>query len=204
MLIPMQRAPDKSLVAAIALSIFAIAFAAGAARQARVEDNAGPVADAVTLIVVRHANKDDGSPDPGLSDAGRKRAQRLAVALRDAGVHTVYASNTARAKETASVVADDLKLDPVAVRAPYDPRKPASTLAAELSSEVPGRVVLVIGHSNTVPALLKAIGGWDVPPIKTDEDRDFDHLFVVTLRSTGEKRLICAGYPPAPVEPIVR
>ncbi len=89
-----------------------------------------------------------------------------------------------------------------AMKAPYDPREKPAALAQRLAAEAPGRVVLAVGHSNTVPAVLKELGNWDVAEIKTDEDRDFDHLFIVTLSEGGAKRLICAGYPPvAPKTP---
>jgi len=42
-----------------------------------------------TVVVVRHAEKADQSADPWLSDAGKRRAERLADMLRDTGVTAI-------------------------------------------------------------------------------------------------------------------
>jgi hypothetical protein len=52
-------------------------------------------------------------------------------------------------------------------------------LIAKIKSH-PNDVVLVIGHSNTVPAILKALTGVDV----SIADNEYDNLFVV-VPSTG-------------------
>lgn len=189
----MKRANSRRSLCGILAGVGVLVGALGSGNR---EVPGGSGDGVTTIILVRHANKDTGSPDPGLSEQGRERARRLAESLRYAGVDTLYASNTARARETAAVVAHELKLDAAATKAPYDPREKPAALAQRLAAEGPGRVVLAVGHSNTVPAILKEMGNWDVAEIKTDEDRDFDHVFIVTLSEGGVKRLICAGYPP--------
>jgi len=54
-----------------------------------------------------------------------------------------------------------------------------------------GRTVLVCGHSNTVPALVRGLGGGavEIP------DERFDALVVLT-RAGGEVRTLVLGYGP--------
>lgn len=46
--------------------------------------------------------------------------------------------------------------------------------------------VLIVGHSNTVPELIKALGGDIVPAI---DDATYDDLFVVTLYAKGKAKV---------------
>jgi|SRR5712691_11256095 len=130
------------------------------------------------VIVVRHAEKVSDS-DERLSEAGRARAMRLAALLKDAGVTTIYATDTERAKDTAQPLADAAKL-PVQT---YDlgssgPGKAvvAKPFIARLRQQHAGDVVLVVGHSNTVPALLQALGCAGNVSLAQG---DYDNLFVV-------------------------
>ena len=51
--------------------------------------------------------------------------------------------------------------------------------------------VLIVGHSNTVPDLLKRLGIKDAITIADDE---YDNLFVVVRRDVGEPTLIRLRY----------
>jgi glucosyl-3-phosphoglycerate phosphatase len=73
------------------------------------------------VILVRHAESewnrhysrtriDPGIPDPGLTEAGRGQAQKLAVQLAAAGVGRLVASPYRRTLETAAIVARALDL----------------------------------------------------------------------------------------------
>jgi broad specificity phosphatase PhoE len=133
------------------------------------------------VIVVRHAEKVSDS-DERLSEAGRARATRLAALLRDAGVTAIYATDTERAKETARPLADAAKL-PVQV---YDlgagKEMSARPFIARLRQQNAGDVVLVVGHSNTVPALLEALGCAGKVSLAQG---DYDNLFVAV--PTGKR-----------------
>lgn len=172
----------------------------GCATESLKADAAG---QPTTIIVVRHANKETSPKDPKdphLSEAGRKRAERLADALKDAGINAVYVSERVRTRETAEIVLDTLHLDRSMVRPafPYDEKnEKVAELANRVTGEA-GRVVLVVGHSHTLTSLVKQIGGWEIAPILTDEERDFDNVYVITLTPTGGKRLVRLGYPPLP------
>lgn len=131
------------------------------------------------IILVRHAEKAVDANEPGvpLSEAGRARAARLAQMLAGAGVTAIYATETDRAKQTAEPLARALKLD---VRT-YSPRDPAGKLAPNLlldrlRKDDAAGVVLVVGHQNTVPDVLAALGATEKVEIG---DKQFDDLFVV-------------------------
>ncbi len=126
------------------------------------------------VIVVRHAEKISDS-DERLSEAGRARAARLAVLLKDAGITAIYATDTERAKGTAQPVADAAKL-PVQI---YDlgagKKMSARPFVAQLRQRHAGDVVLIVGHSNTVPTLLEALGCEGKVSLGPG---DYDNLFV--------------------------
>ncbi|WP_433295564.1 histidine phosphatase family protein [Actinoplanes sp. CA-030573] len=119
----------------------------------------------ITILLVRHADIDlpPASADPGLNDAGRERAAALAHVVRGAGVNRVFTSAYRRTKETVARVGVEAREMPDAV-------------AKEL---VDGDVVLIAGHSNTVPAVIGELGVDG--PLPVIGETEFDNLFVVTV-----------------------
>ena len=109
--------------------------------------------DTATFILVRHAEKATTPPkDPPLTGAGQQRAQRLADGLRGTRLDAVYSSPYQRTRQTAAAVAHVQEL-PVIDYAPDD----ATAFAARLRAEHPRGSVLVVGHSNTLPPLARAL-----------------------------------------------
>lgn len=130
----------------------------------------------MVVFLVRHAEKvEDGSKDPPLTAAGRARAARLARMLGDAGLTGVYSTDYRRTRETAAPAAASAGLE---VRI-YDPSKPEA-LAARLRARA-GRY-LVVGHSNTVPGLVRALGGDPGPAMS---EAEYDRLYVVLIGPAG-------------------
>lgn len=129
------------------------------------------------VFVVRHAERADSvsggggmmAADPELSEAGRARADSLAAMLRDAGITAIYTTEFKRTQQTGAPLARALEIDVTPV---------GSRDLAKLVELVMGAKgsVLVIGHSNTVPQILKALGATDAVAIA---DSEFDNLFVV-------------------------
>jgi hypothetical protein len=54
-----------------------------------------------------------------------------------------------------------------------------------------GGTVLVVGHSNTIPAIVGALGA---PRPRDLCDSEYDQLFVVILGDTGPPRLVRSRY----------
>jgi broad specificity phosphatase PhoE len=136
------------------------------------------------IFLVRHAERADAGgptqPDPALSAIGQDRAKKLAAMLADAGVTAISVTNTTRTQQTAQPLATKLGLHPEIVDAPDT----AATLKA-LKTTHKDDVVLVVGHSNTVPAILKAYGKDGV----TIADSEFDNLFVIVPKAGTVTRL---------------
>ncbi len=154
----------------ICLAVLAALAAAPAAAQA------APDTQQATIFLVRHAETaPDGTRNPPLSPQGQERARRLAELLADAGIDAVYSTDYLRTRRTAGSVAERLTL-PVSV---YDPDD-LTGFAAELRAHS-GRV-LVVGHSNTTPALVAALGGDPGAPI---DEEEHDRLYVLFLADDG-------------------
>lgn len=69
------------------------------------------------ILLARHGETEwnrigrwQGHADPSLNEVGRRQAEELAESVVGAGISAVYASDLARARETARVVADRLEL----------------------------------------------------------------------------------------------
>jgi broad specificity phosphatase PhoE len=137
-----------------------------------------------TIFIVRHAEKAPGSDkDPDLSEAGRARAEVLARTLKDAGITAIYATEFKRTRETAAPLAKAL-----ALQISILPGKDIPEFVAKLR-ELKGNA-LVVGHSNTIPDLAKALGIADPPSLG---ESDYDNLFVITLGQMP--RMIQLHYP---------
>lgn len=124
-----------------------------------------------TLLILRHADR-DGSAD-ALAEAGVTRAAALAHTLERAGVTALYHSDTRRARDTAAPLAAALGLAPSA----YPPADATGVVESILDLHR-GRTVVIVGHSNTVPALIRAAGGPSLPEL---DEHEFDQLFVVSV-----------------------
>jgi len=131
-----------------------------------------------TVVVVRHAEKLlDGGVDPALAPEGAARAARLARQFASAGVVAVYVTPTRRARDTGAPIAQ-------AAGAPLVEAdgKDVAGLVATLRREHRGATVVVVGHSNTIGAIVRELGG--VAPEQVD-DTEYDHVFVVSDPSFG-------------------
>jgi broad specificity phosphatase PhoE len=128
---------------------------------------------APVIFIVRHAEKDTtGGDDPDLSSQGRKRAEALARILKDSEITSVFVTEFKRTQETAAPIAKAAQVSPTVV-----PGKDVGALVEKLRA-LNGNA-LVVGHGNTIPELLKALG--ITTPVNIPDD-DYSEIFVV-LRS---------------------
>ncbi len=132
---------------------------------------ASAVAAEEVVFIVRHAEKaTTGGADPDLSTAGHARAKRLRAVLRDARVARIFVTEFKRTKQTAAPLGGLLP----ASSTETVPAANMSTLLTRVRAS--GGNVLVVGHSNTVPAVIAGLG--ITTPIQIAES-DFDNLFVL-------------------------
>lgn len=130
-------------------------------------------ADAPPVVfIVRHAEKapTDGD-DPELSVAGQKRAEALARILTDAQIKAVFVTEFRRTQETAEPTARAAHVSPTVV-----PANDVPGLIAKLRA-LNGNA-LVVGHGNTIPDLVKAIG---ISAAISIPDDDYSEILVVSV-----------------------
>jgi broad specificity phosphatase PhoE len=145
-----------------------------------------------TVIFVRHAEKASvPADDPGLSPAGERRVAELTRQLRDAdvvaGIDAVYATPYRRTEETARPIADALDL-------PINSYDAADTEAImeHIVREHKGKIILVVGHSNTLPLLMANMGASKkVPAIAENE---YDNIYIVSIPWFGKTKTIRLRY----------
>ena len=138
------------------------------------------------IYVVRHAERADQSADSALSSEGVGRSYTLRDMLKDAGITRIFTSELRRTLETAMPLASAIHLTPQQVAS-----ADAEALAARISASGPRDRVLVVGHSNTVPALLRAL---HVDASITIADEDYDNLFIVVPQKDGRPVLLRLKY----------
>ena len=161
---PRTVAPHITIAGVIALAMLAVPEVAHAQRL---------------VFIVRHAERaDEGGQarqmsapsDPLLSAAGQARAAKLRTMLADAGISAIYVTEFRRTQDTGLPLAQTLGLTEQRV-----PSADTAGLVTQLRQRHRDDVVLVIGHSNTVPAIIKALGG----PSVTVGDNEYDSLFIL-------------------------
>ena len=151
-----------------------------------------------TVFLIRHAEKEDEPrQDPPLKKEGVARSQELARLLANAGIKAIYTSQFARTKLTAEPLATKLGLTVAAISLKSNPANPRQ-IAEESTTEVvnkilagPGENVLVVGHSNSIPDVIKMLGGDVVPTI---DERKFNDLFIVTVYAKGKAKVTHIKY----------
>jgi broad specificity phosphatase PhoE len=125
------------------------------------------------VVIVRHAEKAANDPkNPDLSPAGQNRAETLAGILKDAHISAIFTTEFKRTQETAAPLSKSTGVVPSIVSA-----KDYPALLAKLH-QVDG-AALVVGHGDTIPDIIKALG--IDTPLQIPED-DYTNLLVVTLQ----------------------
>ena len=129
--------------------------------------NAAPV-----IFIVRNAEKASGvGNDPDLSLEGQKRADASAHILKDSEIRSVFVTEFKRTQETAAPTARAAHVSPTVI-----PTNDIRALAEKLRA-LNGNA-LVVGHGNTIPDLLKALG---IAASVSIPDDDYTEIFVVMI-----------------------
>jgi len=141
-----------------------------------------------TIIFFRHAEQTSHDEvDPPLSEAGQRRVAELTRQLVDAdvvaGIDAIYSTPYIRSLETARPLADQLDL-PINSYAADDTEEVLDTILKNHK----GKIILVIGHSNTLPVLIANLGASKkVPAIAQNE---FDNIYVISIPWFGKTKTI--------------
>ena len=164
----MRSASDRRssyIVLAVKRTVLALVCICALAASARAQE---------AIFVVRHAERADASADAPLSADGETRAARLSVWLRTAGITHIYTTDLRRTIQTALPFATASHLPSQQVPAADSDAVVQRVLALAATDRA-----LVVGHSNTIPVLLRQFG---VKEPVTIGDTEYDDIFVVVRR----------------------
>lgn len=152
--------------------------------------SAAPPVPVTTVILMRHAEKDSATMDgdPPLSAAGIARAKELARVLANANVDVILTTPYRRTRDTVKPLADATKVQAIDVPGA---KTYAADVAAMIRTTLAGKTVVVVGHSNTTPAVLRELGIANPPSIAESQH---DDLFIVTLGEGMVPRLLHLNY----------
>lgn len=131
-----------------------------------------------TYYFIRHAEKELSNPNdrnPKLSNIGIQRAKSWAEILNDVPFDIIYSTNYYRTTETAKPIAK-LKDLPITL---YDLNTFDFTTFKESTK---GKIVLVIGHSNTTPNMVNDFIQLKKYP-KINEN-NYSNIYIITIIGT--------------------
>lgn len=148
------------------------------------------VADNRLIILVRHAEKADATAgDPPLSANGNLRAQALISALKRTPISQLIATQYQRTQQTLLPISTDRHL-PITVVEAEKPIEAHIQKMVEQVHAVKGNS-LIAGHSNTLPLIIKALGGPEIPAISED---DYSQLFLLSINDGQPASLLSTRY----------
>lgn len=111
--------------------------------------------DSYDVYVMRHLPKVEvADKDPELSGAGHKMALALVDTEFMPKVDIGFSTDYQRTRQTLQPSSNRHQFD-VQI---YDPRN-NSSLIETINSQYCGKTIIIVGHSNTTPAIVQALGG---------------------------------------------
>ena len=132
--------------------------------------------DEYSLYLVRHAEKQaDGSRDPELTQAGKKRSFQLAHWLQNKNIDEIWSSDYKRTRNTAMPLATRLHYELNI----YDPRD-QSVLVEDLTQS--RNNAFIVGHSNTIPELARQLCDCFIADM---EESEYDRMIIISSGHTG-------------------
>jgi len=141
--------PGKIGLAAVLL-LGTLAILAGGAAQ-------GAPGQHPVVYVMRHLNvAEDSGTNPILSPVGQASSRVLAAWLGDVRPKRIYITGFNRTRQTVAALVHTLEVGPTLYT-------DTATLVARVRNQA--GPVLIVGHSNTVPGIIAALGGTPPPPL---------------------------------------
>lgn len=139
-------------------------------------------AAAQTVVIVRHAEKADSSSDPPLSPEGQSRAASLIDLFEGTAPTLILTSPLQRTMQTARPMSDRVGVPIQAVSFESGTEGHVARTVDLVRSASADSVILIVGHSNTVPQIAAALG--DPSPQQLNEC-DFDRVTTLVLSPAG-------------------
>ena len=177
----------KWLVLALCLSVLsacqatAVATAIQGVMQGINEAKASTNQEFTLIWLSRHAKKQvTGGRDPDLTTEGKQAAKNLAEQLSEVGLDAVYSTPFKRTRHTAQPTAESKGLEV------NELMLSAQEMAFKIRAQHLGQSILILGHSNTTPELIEALGANEEVTIGHEQYGD---LFLVVLKQGKFHRL---------------
>ena len=145
------------------------------------------LAEPTMIFLVRHAEKAPDGKDPELTAQGQARARNIATILHKAGIGNIFSTPTMRTRQTAEALAQRSGI-------PVQTYSPASPKALVEKVKALSGAVLVVGHSNTLPELVRLFGG---VPGADIADNEYDRLYQLVVGPDGAMTTVLLTSPPA-------
>ena len=136
----------------------------------------------LTVILLRHAEKDLTEPDapnPELTAAGKRRAEKLVSVVNKYQPDAIYSSDYIRTRETVRPLARKNR----AMTLIYDARNLGQMRDLILSGKL-NRIV-VVGHNTTTPALANLLIGQE--KYKALAESEYDKIWIVKIKRNNRK-----------------
>lgn len=141
-----------------------------------------------TIVLLRHAEKAaDGTKDPDLTEAGKKRAESLVKLLASTKIDAVYSTSFKRTQNTVAPLAQAHSLSILS----YDGSKMEEI--DDILTKFNGGTIVLSGHSNTTPAIINYLTGHK-DEFKTFDDADYGNLIIVSVVKKGEAKVTWLRY----------
>lgn len=142
---------------------------------------------ATTFILIRHAETTGIGTNPDLNNDGQERALELVTILNNITLDAIFSTNYNRTIQTATPVAMDKSLNIQT----YNP----SALEVFVDNHIishKGKVILVVGHSNTTPDILNILNGGNT--YSDLNEAEYNNLFIVTAYHKGNSNILHMKY----------
>jgi len=139
------------------------------------------------IFLIRHAEQVHDVENPPLTKEGLERAKAWAGIFRDAGIKMIYTSKKVRTKQTGEAIAQELNI-PLETMS----RRDVTGLVNHVRKVNADDVVLIIGHSKTIPRLVEVFAPFaEYPTIERD---DYDSLFVIVPKGESDATVLRLRY----------
>jgi broad specificity phosphatase PhoE len=102
------------------------------------------------------------------------------------GLDAIYVSNTKRSQQTGAPLGSRLGMAPIVYTA-----SDIDGVTRRLLREHRGGRALIVGHSDTIPAMVQKLSGQSVQEIP---DEQYDDIYVVTVPSFGRSSVLRLKY----------
>lgn len=138
-----------------------------------------------TVILVRHADR-TGTVDQ-INSIGLIRADELDRILDKVEINAIYTSTALRTQQTVEEISTTLGITPII----YDPSN-IPNLASDILTGFKGKIVLVSGHSNTIPQTINELGY--IPSLVDIPHNEYDRIYILEIVGNKATRLLEMEY----------